>query len=255
MELTTVPLLGTPLAITDYQGLLEMLPELTRRNQTAAIDFCNTQIVTMRRIDPAFRAVTAVYDYFIPDGMPLIWCLRAMGATIHDRIYGPSFMRHAFVHEKKLTHYFLGGSELSLLKLREQARVLSGGQFQLVGARDGYQPPSEHQTTLDEINRLSPDVIWIGLGTPKQQQWIHDNKHRIARGVLLAVGFAFDVNAGTKRDAPAWMQKLGLTWIFRISQEPGRLLKRYLKYNTGFVALILIDLARHAFKSLTRSRS
>jgi N-acetylglucosaminyldiphosphoundecaprenol N-acetyl-beta-D-mannosaminyltransferase len=101
---------------------------------------------------------------------------------------------------------------------------------------------------VEEINRLSPDVIWVGLGTPKQQQWIHDNKSHLTRGVVLTVGFAFDVNAGTKLDAPMWMQRLGLTWLFRISQEPRRLLGRYLKYNTWFVWFCLIDLARYMTK-------
>jgi N-acetylglucosaminyldiphosphoundecaprenol N-acetyl-beta-D-mannosaminyltransferase len=82
------------------------------------------------------------------------------------------------------------------------------------------------------------------LGTPKQQRWIHDHKSQLRRGVLLAVGFAFDVNAGTKRDAPLWMQRRGLTWLFRISQEPGRLLGRYLKYNTAFVVLLALEWLR-----------
>ena len=96
---------------------------------------------------------------------------------------------------------------------------------------------------MREINSLSPDFIWIGLGTPKQQAWIHRHKASIKRGVILAVGFAFDVNAGTKADAPAWMQRRGLTWMFRILSEPRRLLGRYLRYNT----LFLFYLAKEAF--------
>jgi N-acetylglucosaminyldiphosphoundecaprenol N-acetyl-beta-D-mannosaminyltransferase len=261
----TVPLLGTPLVITDYQGLLDMLPDFARRPETTAIDFCNTQIVSMRRTNPPFRQASQAFDYFLPDGMPLVWCLRAIGVAIRDRVYGPTFMRHALSHETRLTHYFLGGSETTLPRLIEQSRALGRGRFRLVGSHGGYFPlwrrgeigraPAANSAILEEINRLSPDVIWIGLGTPKQQQWVHDHRRLIARGVLLTVGFAFDVNAGTKRDAPPWMQKLGLTWIFRISQEPGRLLGRYFKYNIAFVALLLLDLARHVFPSSRRRPS
>ncbi len=94
---------------------------------------------------------------------------------------------------------------------------------------------------MAEINRLAPDFIWIGLGTPKQQAWIHRHKGSIARGVLFAVGFAFDVNAGMKRDAPAVLQRLGLTWVFRICSEPRRLLGRYLRYNSLFLFYLAKD--------------
>ena len=179
--------------------------------------------------------------------MPLIWCLRAMGADLRDRVYGPTFLRYAMTYEKKLTHYFLGGSALTSQKLIEKSQALSNGEFKVVGANSSYAKPSDSEAIVAEINRLSPDVIWVGLGTPKQQQWIHDNKSRLNRGAVLTVGFAFDVNAGTKLDAPMWMQRFGLTWVFRISQEPRRLLGRYLKYNTWFVLFLLLDLARHLF--------
>jgi N-acetylglucosaminyldiphosphoundecaprenol N-acetyl-beta-D-mannosaminyltransferase len=237
-----VDLLGTPLAMTDYAGLLALLPEWARRAGPTAVEFCNTQVVTKRRIDPAFTDATRAYDYFMPDGMPLIWCLRAMGVPIRDRVYGPTFMRYALTHEAKLKHYFLGGSATTSQKLVENAQALSGGKFQLVGANHRYWKPEDSPPIIEEINRLAPDVIWIGLGTPKQQEWVRDNKHLITRGVLLTVGFAFDVNAGTKRDAPMWMQRLCLTWIFRISQEPSRLMGRYLIYNSWFVWLCLRDL-------------
>ena len=247
-EVVTISLLGTPLAITDYEGLLAQLSAWSRQPGPTAVEFCNTQVVAMRRTDPAFTTATSAYDYFIPDGMPLIWCLRAMGAVIRDRVYGPTFLRYAMTHERELKHYFLGGTAITSQKLIENSRTLSHGRFQVAGANSSYAKPADSDAIIAEINRLSPDVIWVGLGTPKQQQWIHDNKRHITRGVLLTVGFAFDVNAGTKLDAPMWMQRLSLTWLFRISQEPRRLLGRYLKYNTWFVLLCLFDLMRYLTK-------
>ena len=106
---------------------------------------------------------------------------------------------------------------------------------------NGYFKPEQDQEIVDEINQLSPDFIWVGLGTPKQQEWIHRNMPQIKRGVVFAVGFAFDVNAGTKKDAPLWMQKRGLTWVFRLLSEPLRLGPRYLRYNSLFLFYLLWD--------------
>jgi N-acetylglucosaminyldiphosphoundecaprenol N-acetyl-beta-D-mannosaminyltransferase len=97
------------------------------------------------------------------------------------------------------------------------------------------------ETVIEEINRLSPDFIWVGFGTPKQQAWVKRYKPRLRRGVILTVGFAFDVNAGMKPDAPPWMQRLGLTWIYRLASEPRRLASRYVRYNTLFLFYLLWD--------------
>jgi N-acetylglucosaminyldiphosphoundecaprenol N-acetyl-beta-D-mannosaminyltransferase len=99
----------------------------------------------------------------------------------------------------------------------------------------------EEPAVLEEINRLSPDFIWVGLGTPKQQAWVHACKARLRRGVILTVGFAFDVNAGLKPDASPWMQRCGLTWLARLLSEPARLAPRYLRYNSLFLYYLLWD--------------
>ena len=113
--------------------------------------------------------------------------------------------------------------------------------FQIVGSHNGYFKPEDEECIAKDINACDPDFIWVGLGTPKQQEWIARNRSHITRGVMLAVGFAFDVNAGTKKDAPQWMQPLGLTWFYRLCSEPGRLWWRYLKYNSIFVFYLLLQ--------------
>src|SRR5713226_5290634 len=103
--------LGTPLHLTSYAELSALCLDLCRRPGVNAIDFTNTQVVTMRRHEPAFKEITSRFDYFVPDGMPLIWCLNWLGAKLHDRVYGPSFMRRFLLRSPPdLTHYFLGGS-------------------------------------------------------------------------------------------------------------------------------------------------
>ena len=236
-----IEVLNTPLRITTYAGLTSHCHELARRVAVTVVDFTNTQIVTMRRHEPEFCAITERVDYFVPDGMPLIWCLNAKGADLRDRVYGPTFMRHCVMNSPApLTHYLLGGSEECLARLKV---ALEKGQpgLKIVGSQHGYFSASEEGRIVEEINRLSPDFIWVGLGTPRQQAWIHRHRNAIKRGVIFAVGFAFDVNAGTKKDAPLWAQRLGLTWVFRLSSEPRRLASRYFKFNTLFLYYLLRD--------------
>ena len=233
--------LGTRLQATDYAALTAELQERCRAPRPFAVDFTNTHIVTMRRHDPAFRDLTRGFDYFIPDAMPLIWCLNRQGAQLRDRVYGPAFMRHCVLNSPApFTHYFLGGSDLCVNRLQEDFLKLNP-KIQIAGARHGYFKPEQEAEIVAEINRLSPDFIWLGLGTPKQRAWIHRHKGEIRRGVLLAAGFAFDVNAGMKPDAPAWMQRVGLTWFSRLASEPRRLLPRYVKYNSLFLFYLLRD--------------
>jgi N-acetylglucosaminyldiphosphoundecaprenol N-acetyl-beta-D-mannosaminyltransferase len=239
--------LGTPLLVTDYAGLGALCRQWAARPSCTALDFANTQIVTLRRHQPGFRALTAGYDHFLPDGMPLVWCLNRAGAAMRDRVYGPAFMRE-FLRTAPggFTHYLLGGSAECGQRLREVFEPLNpgvrfiGGFHGRCGA-DGTLEGNAEREVIEEINRFSPDFVWVGFGTPKQQAWVKRHKPLLRRGVVLTVGFAFDVNAGTKPDAPPWMQRLGLTWVYRLASEPGRLGTRYLRYNSLFLFYLAWD--------------
>ena len=243
----TISVLGTPLLVTDYSKLGEACHSWAKSPRCVAIDFANTQIVTMRRHEPEFRKLTSAYDFFPPDGMPLVWCLNRAGAGLEDRVYGPTFMR---LFMKNLpadySHYVLGGTKECGTRLREALRLLNPalkfvGAFHGVCQPDGRLETQSEKQVIEEINELSPDFIWVGFGTPKQQAWVKRYKAQIKRGVILTVGFAFDVNAGMKPDAPAWMQRVGLTWIFRLATEPRRLGPRYFRYNFLFLWYLLRD--------------
>jgi N-acetylglucosaminyldiphosphoundecaprenol N-acetyl-beta-D-mannosaminyltransferase len=241
MSASSFCVLGTPLQICTYASLTADLQARSRTAQTFAVDFTNTHIVTLRRADAEFRRLTSTVDYFIPDGMPLIWCLNRQRANLRDRVYGPTFMRQCVLASPApFTHYFLGGNEECVSRLQQSFQE-QNPNLKIIGARSGYFKREDELQILEEINRLSPDFIWIGLGTPKQQDWVFRNKSKIKRGIMLAVGFAFDVNAGTKPDAPLWMQRYGLTWVHRLASEPLRLGPRYVQNNSRFLFYLLRD--------------
>jgi len=235
--------LGTPLVATTYAALSDWCHQRARQSGAVALEFTNTHIVTLRRHEPAFRELTSGYDFFIPDATPLIWCLNRQGAGLRDRVYGPTFMRECLERTNpEYTHYLLGGSEECGERLRRRfPRARFVGSYHGRCDAEGRLAGADDARVLDELQRLQPDFIWVGLGTPKQDAWVRRNKPRLARGVILSVGFAFDVNAGTKPDAPPWMQRLGLTWLFRMASEPRRLLGRYVKFNSLFLYYLLHD--------------
>jgi N-acetylglucosaminyldiphosphoundecaprenol N-acetyl-beta-D-mannosaminyltransferase len=243
----TLAVLGTPLMVTDYRRLTDFCLQLARLPTPTALDFANTQTVTLCRHDAVFRKLAQALDYIAPDGMPLIWCLNHAGAGLQDRVYGPTFMRK-FLNSvpSEYTHYLLGGSVECGSRLRDVFEKANPG-VRFVGSYhgrcgiDGRLDAEDEERVLAEIRQLDPDFIWVGFGTPKQQAWVHRYKARLRRGVVLTVGFGFDVNAGMKPDPPMWMQRLGLGWVFRLCSEPGRLLPRYLKFNSLFLGYLILD--------------
>ncbi len=243
----TLHVLGVPLTVSDYDELAEHCRAWARAPHCQALEFVNTHIVTMIRHDAAFRATMAAYDHLLPDGMPLVWCLNRAGAALTDRVYGPTFMRR-FLETAPAgsTHYLLGGSAECGARLKEiftqrNPGVNFVGGFHGRCGADGSLEGLAEREVVDELNRLSPDFIWVGFGTPKQQAWASRHKPLIRRGVILTVGFAFDANAGLKPDAPSWMQRGGLTWLYRMITEPRRLGPRYLKWNSLFLWYLLRD--------------
>ncbi len=246
----TMHLLGAPLLVTDYAELAGRCLQWAREPRCRLLEFVNTQIVTMQRHDAQFRDTMRAYDELVPDGMPLVWCLNARGAGMTDRVYGPTFMRSFLTNmPEKTTHYFLGGTAACGAKLQEVFTQLNPnvkvvGSFHGWCNADGTLEGEAETGVIAELNRLAPDFVWVGFGTPKQQAWARKHKHLIQRGVVLTVGFAFDANAGMKPDAPAWMQRGGLTWLYRMCSEPRRLVPRYLKWNSLFLWYLLADGAR-----------
>lgn len=190
----------------------------------------------LRRIHNAAGLVT-------PDGMPLVWLLRLQGYQHVTRVYGPDLM--LALCERSLVrgyrHYLYGGGEGVPELLAENLQKRFPG-IRIAGT---YSPPfraltaGEDQQIVEQINAANPDIVWVGLSTPKQERWMAAHRKHLSAPVLLGVGAAFDFHAGLKPQAPRWMQHNGLEWFFRLVSEPRRLWRRYLSNNPRFVGLAL----------------
>jgi len=196
--------------------------------------------------DPKYREVVNAAGMVTPDGMPVVWLAHAHGCKDVTRTYGPDLMLEVCNHGQDLglRHFFYGGTEATLLKLQEKLLELYP-QILIVGS---YAPPfrdkgwQEEAAVIDRINSSTADIIWVGLGSPKQDFWMHLHRPLLNASVIVGAGAAFDFCSGTKFQAPRWMQNSGLEWFFRLCCEPGRLWKRYLIGNSLFVFYVIKDL-------------
>jgi N-acetylglucosaminyldiphosphoundecaprenol N-acetyl-beta-D-mannosaminyltransferase len=193
-----------------------------------------------------FRQAVADADLVVADGMPVIWLGRWRGHSLSRRVYGPELMLR-FCKEATLAgcrHYLLGGAP----GVPEQLAVSldrSCPGIAIVGMHSPpFRPatPEEDAAIIETINRAAPDVLWVGLGTPKQEMWMHQHQDKLRVPVMVGVGAAFDFLSSRKRQAPLWMRERGLEWLFRLMQEPRRLWKRYLVGGSEFVFLVALEL-------------
>jgi N-acetylglucosaminyldiphosphoundecaprenol N-acetyl-beta-D-mannosaminyltransferase len=233
--------LGVPLAITDYARTLDWIDAAVATRALAYICVAAVHTVMESREDPALRAAVLGAAFTVPDGQPLAWALRALGHDISARVYGPELMARACARAagSDQRHYLYGGRDQSaLFRLTQQLRERFPG-LRVVG---GHAPPfreltaSELDTLAVDINAARPDVVWVGIGVPKQEKWMAAMRARLDAPVLIGVGAAFDFHAGLIPQAPPWMQRAGLEWAFRLIQEPSRLWRRYARHNPRFVA-------------------
>jgi len=246
----TGSVLGTTLNLTTYTQVAQEVIQIARSGKVAALAAANTHLIAEAVDHPEFAAVLAGFDWVVPDGMPLVWALQLDGHDIDDRVYGPYLMQHLLTHSpKSLRHYFLGGTEECLHRLQQAARKLNP-EITIAGALSppfGRWDDATETAIIQAINAAQADLIWVALGGVKQETWIARNRHRFQRGVFLAVGDAFALVAGMRSFAPGWMQRCGLTWMFRLIQEPRRLLTRYLEKNTRFIIAFLADRLRRVY--------
>jgi N-acetylglucosaminyldiphosphoundecaprenol N-acetyl-beta-D-mannosaminyltransferase len=244
---TRIDILGTPISAVSYDDVLAAIDQPGHeRAQTFA--FCNVHSVMTSRKDAAVRAALLSADVVTPDGMPLVWILRRRGQPAQERVYGPDLMALALPHgvARGWRHFLFGTTDETLDRLETSAEQLAPG-VQIVGR---FAPPfrpftqAEDEHIVEAIRASGANVVWVGLGMPKQELWIQRVRDRLPGVSLLAVGAAFDLLSGTVPQAPDWVQKRGLEWAYRLWREPRRLWRRYLFNNPAFVCLVTAESIR-----------
>lgn len=194
--------------------------------------------------DDELRRIHNSSGLTVPDGMPTVWAGRYAGAPAIERVYGPEMMLAVCQRaaERGWRSFFYGGAPGVADRLEGRIRARCPG-LQTAGTLTPpfrELTPAEDRRAVEEISASGADLVWVGLSTPKQERWMAEHVGRLATPcVLFGVGAAFDINAGLRRDAPAWVGRLGMQWLYRLAQEPRRLWRRYLRNNPAFVAAVL----------------
>jgi N-acetylglucosaminyldiphosphoundecaprenol N-acetyl-beta-D-mannosaminyltransferase len=243
-------ILGVPLVLADYERTLDWVDASVAERRRDYICVAAVHTVMACQEDPELRAAVRAATFTVPDGQPLVWALNALGHPLSDRVYGPELMDRACARASHsgLRFYLYGGrNQGALAELARRLRLRHPG-LKIVG---GHCPPfrplteAEEDVVAADINRSGADVVWVGIGVPKQEKWMARMRERLDAPVLIGVGAAFDFHAGLVPQAPDALQRLGLEWAFRLVQEPRRLWRRYLRYNPRFVAGFLRQYLRH----------
>jgi len=233
-------LLGVPISMTDYEQTMDVMDGMVARREQGYVCAVAVHALTVGHTDPEMKRALLDSTLVVPDGMPLVWAANVLGESLPNRVYGPELMRRYSQRCGTQGHrvWLYGGRDQGhLVQLALRLRQQNPG-IKIVG---GYAPPfrpltqEEEDALVEQINDAKPDVLWVGIGVPKQEKWMAHIRERLEVPVMCAVGAAFDFHAGRISQAPAWMQDRGLEWTYRIAQEPRRLLPRYLYYNPRFL--------------------
>jgi len=247
-EIRSREILGLPIAMTDYAEAMDVMDGMIARRDRGWVCAVAVHAVMVAQRDPEMRRALVESSLTVPDGMPLVWAANLLGGDLPNRVYGPELMERYSRRcvEKGHRVWLYGGRDQgSLVQLALSMRREYPG-IQIVG---GYSPPfrdlseEEADELAEQINSARPDMLWVGIGVPKQEKWMARMRDRLEVPVMCGVGAAFDFHAGRISQAPRWMQERGLEWTYRIGQEPRRLLPRYMYYNPRFLAAFARQMA------------
>ncbi|MEO0541844.1 MAG: WecB/TagA/CpsF family glycosyltransferase [Cyanobacteria bacterium P01_A01_bin.105] len=249
-------ILGTPISGTSYGDACDRIQVWATARRSCYVVAANVHVVMTAYWQPTYRTVLQGAVLVTPDGMPLVWGLRWLGLQRQSRVYGPDLMlawcdRAA---ELGLPIFLYGSTPETLAALESNLRQ----RFPTLPIAGAKAPPfraltvAEMQTDAQVIADSGAAVVFVGLGCPKQERWMAQQQGQIP-AVMVGVGAAFSFHGGAVIQAPRWMMKAGLEWLFRLWQEPGRLWKRYLVNNGAFVVLFGSQLLRQTIGGWVRS--
>jgi len=242
-----VNILGVHVSAVDMGSAVLTMESWIAARTPGYVCISNVHTVMESWHDPALRAVHNEAGMVTPDGMPLVWMAHRLGFPKVSRVYGPDLMETmtAVSAQRGYRNFYFGGLP-GIPERLEKALTLAHPGLQVVGT---HSPPfgpvsdADDAAMVDMINAARPDILWVGLGAPKQERWMAAHRSRLNVPVIVGVGAAFDFLTGAKPQAPRWMQRNGLEWLFRLATEPRRLAMRYLRHNPAFVVQALRQLA------------
>nr|WP_204989808.1 WecB/TagA/CpsF family glycosyltransferase [Sporohalobacter salinus] len=186
----------------------------------------NSEMIVMAQKDLGFRNILNQADLTVPDGIGVVWAARLLGAYLPERVTGIDLMSHIFelADKKDYRIYFLGGKP-GVTKQAKRRILSKYPELKIIGDHHGYLDKKREINVIEEINSLQPDLLFVGMGVPLQEKWLAKNLSSLQVSVGIGVGGSFDVLAGQKERAPVWVQRLGLEWLYRLLQEPERLIR------------------------------
>jgi N-acetylglucosaminyldiphosphoundecaprenol N-acetyl-beta-D-mannosaminyltransferase len=238
-------LLGTRINPVSYSTANEQILRWAREGNSSYVFIANVHMIMEAFDSDSFQSIVNQADLVTPDGMPLVWMMRLKGMRAQQRVYGPALMLHVLeaASRENIPVGFLGGRPdvLDALVKRMHSRFAGLNVAYVYSPPFSAMSPEEESEIVKKINQSGARILFVGLGCPKQEIWMARHRGRV-QAVMLGVGAAFDFHAGFKPQAPAWLQAMGLEWLFRLSTEPRRLWKRYLYHNPRFLVLAAADL-------------
>lgn len=237
--------------VTNYPDASSRIIHWADEGKSGYVCAANVHMVMETHDDPSFNHIVNNADLVTPDGMPLVWALRMMGVEHATRVYGPDLTLHVCEAAAKnnISIGLYGGTEESLVDFERFLRERYPGIRIACKIAPPFRPltPEEDAHYTEMINASGVQVLFVGIGCPKQEKWMAEHKSTI-HAMMLGVGAAFDFHTGRVKQAPAWMQKMGMEWFFRLMMEPQRLWKRYFKHNPRFAFLLAMQLVKMRFQ-------
>ena len=236
----TCNILGTNIAVTNMAETVAYIEEHIDELRGKYICVSNVHTTVTGYEEADYRNIQNTAALALPDGKPLSLYSKKHAFPEAERVTGPDLMGELFARDNGLRHYFYGGKEETIQVLSEKLP----GEYPSLRIAGMVSPPfrplteEEDERELQKMNDAKADIIWIGLGAPKQERYMYEHRGKV-NGVMIGVGAGFDYYAGTIKRAPMWMQKLSLEWLYRLMQDPKRLFRRYFATNFKFLRLTM----------------
>ncbi len=239
--------IGSCVNSTSYSLATEMILDWSTQRESRYVCAANVHMLMEAFDSPEFMQIVNQADLVTPDGMPLVWMMRLKGQRGQQRVYGPTLMLHILeraAHENTAVGFYGSKPEIVTALIKRMSATYPNLKIAY-----SFSPPyrdlnsNEDADMVQKINASNTRILFIGLGCPKQEKWMAQHRDQI-RAVMVGVGAAFDFHAGVVAQAPSWMQKIGLEWLFRLITEPRRLWRRYLYNNPRFIFLAIFDLLK-----------